>query len=1071
MIRFILVLILAFAGLAQAATSWEFDWETLPTVPSDLAKGIWYQGNCFSKALGDPFNSVELSTKYKRTGSKSARLYTDSKYKNADGHNNCWSYLDTEKGSRIVDGVTVTYYKQRNEPKFAWFNDASNDFEKYQIGEERWFRYSFYLPSDEGTFNYWNTGPYADKGVMIMQLFANNNPANAGDQSHEIAFILSGGPKMKVERGYGTTSETFSSLGTFNLKKDAWNDVVFMHTSHSSNGKFKMWLNCVDWANCTPSIDFTGPTGFSKFLDRYWKGGNYEIHIPEYNRAIAQYIDSHRMAKRGTETDAQMLAYMADAFSGNSGTNRPVTSYVYTEDFQANLDIENPKNLLNKKCRSEQYNRVVDPLNPGGSNYVFKAFQQGDTGCDESGITRYRTQLTVGHNQDNGQPLYVKQNEHTWLSFKFMVDPSVLDGSGQTFMLAQQVGESAMMIVGNDTLRVIPERYRVWDGSNFGDLIENRVTDIPITKGQWYSVVLHLYKRTSTQQDGIYEMWLNGVKKIDLDGIITGSDQIAAGGGQTTFDFGPYHGTGARPGDTTYFFDDIKFTRGANAYNLFGVGDKPTKTPDFEVNGGDPITSEQSVIEFTSNTDNMIRGCTMGGTTQSDEKPVNYYFESKAGGRFSGVDTSGFSPSGVVKCFDVTYAGRPDISIQNFSNFNASDNEATGLSVWGYTKARKIVKTNAAGTVGYTTGTFAGGDVKYRSTQGDSILFDFIYSCSGSYCNNIYFDVYYSDIMSPYSAPPVLRMTGTAGALVWENTSADEHGTNIVVTNATLAPGLYRSTLSWTAKDTMTTVNYKTAHGYKSPAEQGDEFYLHEIIMYKNPVTTVLVDDVMYAVTDTQPPALSDCSISNNKTGDSYTASILCNADEIGGTDYAMITTSATVPSVADVKAGTGGIWSSQKPATTAEVDFDASGMTYQDLWAWIVRCDGATVPNCPLTPYGATFDDEVGPGQVKKFKWSVAGNNAIFCLNPNTLALNPFTGDMSVVITAGDYFVSGAETNKLLYAPEIHFINGEGEMTEADVDYAVGSLNALPLGAGQYNYWATDGECRVDNTITLIAE
>jgi len=181
---------------------------------------------------------------------------------------------------------------------------------------------------------------------------------------------------------------------------------------------------------------------------------------------------------------------------------------------------------------------------------------------------------------------------------------------------------------------------------------------------------------------------------------------------------------------------------------------------------------------------------------------------------------------------------------------------------------------------------------------------------------------------------------------------------------------------------------------------------------------------VMYAVTDTQPPALSDCSISNNKTGDSYTASILCNADEIGGTDYAMITTSATVPSVADVKAGTGGIWSSQKPATTAEVDFDASGMTYQDLWAWIVRCDGATVPNCPLTPYGATFDDGVGPGQSKKIKFvsqvlrragvpftGTVERMAVWTANPlTTLRQSELFTASNVSFTSGN-FSSGAYT------------------------------------------------------------
>jgi len=65
MIRFAIAFLIAFTSNAFAAASFcTWDWETLPTAtdqndPSD----IWYQGNCFEKALGD-LNALTLGTYY-----------------------------------------------------------------------------------------------------------------------------------------------------------------------------------------------------------------------------------------------------------------------------------------------------------------------------------------------------------------------------------------------------------------------------------------------------------------------------------------------------------------------------------------------------------------------------------------------------------------------------------------------------------------------------------------------------------------------------------------------------------------------------------------------------------------------------------------------------------------------------------------------------------------------------------------------------------------------------------------------------------------------------------------------
>lgn len=797
MIRFLLLLL--FPLVANAATFWSFDWETLPTANSNESEGIFYQGNCFEKALGDPFNSIELSTKYVRTGTYSARLYTDSKYGNHQGKRSCASMYKTE----TITINNVVYNKHRMEPKFAYSATGLTDFVNYQVGEERWFRYSFYFPSDEGTFNNWNTGPYSSKGMMIMQIFAQGG---ASGGTHEVAFILSGGPKMKVEQVYGTKAdeEIFVDLGTFNLKKDAWNDVVFMHLpDYDSDGRLKVWLNCSDWANCTPVVDRSGPTSIFQFTDRYWKGGNYEMNVPVWDRAVAQYVDSHKMGKKDSETEAQMLALMADVF-------------------------------------------------------------------------------TTG-------------------------------GSG--------------------------------------------------------------------------------------------------GGGGT-----------------------------------------PTAT-DLVFNSGTPITSSQDPLSFTATGLTDVTNCEFNGGSPVAAK---FNYSTATGGVIVGPDTTGFAATGTATCYDENFTYNLTLDTTNFSNANTTDSQVTGLTDrWEYTTARRIEKTSTA----TSADAYLVYGTSYGAVVGDKVRFDITYSCLTTSCNNLYFD-----IMHNTGDDQRIRLAGTAGALtIGQAASVPLHGSSYFIRNYTLPENVYRAVMWFTATEDN---NYRIRAGWNNSAPVGNIVDLHEWVQRKNWTTKELTVPVTYSVADVTAPVLSSCFINNNLADGGYRAYLGCTGDEIGGTDYAMITTSDTSPDAADVIAGTGSIWFSQKPADSTTMEFDANGMSFQDLWAWFVRSDA---DDNLSTVASATFDDGLGVGEFKKFKWSEAVGNKIYCFNDETNNLEAFTGTMEIAITDSDWFGHGAVVTELAYSDEIVFTDGEAEMLETDLDF--GSINVLSTGAQGYNFWATDGTCRADNEIQLIVE
>jgi len=261
--------------------------------------------------------------------------------------------------------------------------------------------------------------------------------------------------------------------------------------------------------------------------------------------------------------------------------------------------------------------------------------------------------------------------------------------------------------------------------------------------------------------------------------------------------------------------------------------------------------------------------------------------------------------------------------------------------------------------------------------------------------------------------------------------------------------------------------------------EVGSVINLHEIIYRKNWKTTAIATPVTLDLGDTTPPDQPDCeAMTNTRDEDgTYVAKLTCTTNEIGGIDYAMITTSATVPSVADVKATTGAIWSSQKPATTTEISFEANGMSYQDLWGWIMRCDAAD--NCS-TVAGVTFDDGVGPGQSKKIKFAnnydgAGGNRLIYTRDVNgNPVLYPDTDTIDrLVILGGDpRYESPVEAPPVLATFRDVPLTDDGTLTVDETDVYSGSVNVLEVGIPQwFMLWNLDGSFNALGTIKPIAE
>lgn len=103
----------------------------------------------------------------------------------------------------------------------------------------------------------------------------------------------------------------------------------------------------------------------------------------------------------------------------------------------------------------------------------------------------------------------------------------------------------------------------------------------------------------------------------------------------------------------------------------------------------------------------------------------------------------------------------------------------------------------------------------------------------------------------------------------------------------------------------------------------------------------------------------------------------------------------------------------------------------------------------------------------TKKFVWSAANGNKIYVYDQTINRVVPFTGTMQVRICSSDVYQQGVTDSELAFAPSVTFSNGEGELNHSMI--SSGSVNDLLTGPQGYNFFATNGTYRVDNSIDLV--
>jgi len=612
---------------------------------------------------------------------------------------------------------------------------------------------------------------------------------------------------------------------------------------------------------------------------------------------------------------------------------------------------------------------------------------------------------------------------------------------------------------GNDGYTYV--QYRVSGGS---EQPSSKPGFVPVKNG-WNDFVLH-YKRDPTNT-GYMKIWLNGTVVHDR---LTAPSAIY-NHNSLRFKAGFYYAALNSPHRYVLYYDSIRI--GDETSSFAEVDPAQSETPVCPgphpscnpttgnsidtVNGGTAVPSS-TLIPFTATTDESIIGCQIGTLPESF---VNWDYTGNASGKFNTGDLSSLtSATQTLKCFHQPHTPPITTAYTSWTATNSTDAAFSG-DRYGYTTGLTVTQ---SGTSEYAETRIAIPDI-VTNVAGDKMQFDFTYSCLAGNCDNLYFTVEDESTASPYHRNAA---QGTAGALT-TSTLNGGFGTGFSVVNRTLGDNVYRAILKYTA--TATAAKYKLRVGMRNGVD-GQVMSLHEVIPRKNPTTTTIEKQITIAGTDVTAPTVTcttPMSVVPDPEFDTYTATVNCTTTEIGGDYFVMLKDTNAAPADSDVViAGTGAIRSATGTVDSMSISAEFTGLSYQDLWAYAVHQDAAT--NKATQPTSATFDDGVGIGQKKKFKWSIAGGNKIECFDSNLNLLVPFTGNMTVSITTGDYFSLGNTVNELVYAPVVAFTSGEAEFDDSDAS-VFGSVNSLVTGAQGYNFWATDGTCRADDAIQLIVE
>ncbi len=226
---------------------------------------------------------------------------------------------------------------------------------------------------------------------------------------------------------------------------------------------------------------------------------------------------------------------------------------------------------------------VSDPA--GGAGSVMRVYMDGSSAgrnLESGGVYKHRALISFGYNinnaPDRGTGIRFAAGKEYWFGFRYFVPSGVAANHRNkmafTFspMGGGAVGESTMLLAGNNRLHVYPERYK----NENNDLVENKAKamDAPIKNGAWNSIIIHwvrnpywLGKKLGQPPTGRFDFWVNGVE-YNSGPVYAGTDREARGEDDPRTRYGVYF-VEDRPGSYyEFYFDNIRIAEGADGKSL-----------------------------------------------------------------------------------------------------------------------------------------------------------------------------------------------------------------------------------------------------------------------------------------------------------------------------------------------------------------------------------------------------------------------------------------------------------------------------------------------------------------------
>ena len=369
-----------------------------------------------------------------------------------------------------------------------------------------------------------------------------------------------------------------------------------------------------------------------------------------------------------------------------------------------------------------------------------------------------------------------------------------------------------------------------------------------------------------------------------------------------------------------------------------------TQTPAIlTINGGSAVSDSATEVPFT--TENL-GGAVVGGYLGSDPNDSVYTawdFDAGNSGWFDAGDLSGFTSSPI----NLTLFYEPIANVATLNASNWIDNSQIVLTNfsgddWGYTSGLTITADGTPGTrvyshrnMGYTTPVSVGQRLKatmiYKLSAGADEVGLGIEDGSGNW----------------------ISFWGTPGSLT-EDTAApgSRFGTNRSVAERDLGNGIKRMTVFWTAA-TGDNFNSWTWRPFLKSPTVGQKLTIYGLYLQHewNAASGTVTKSFPIGITDSTAPTISNAALTlsysaniddDGDNTNNYTASYSFDVSELAEC-YMYRSSSATPPSTANLKAGTGAGWHQIEPSGETSISAEIIGVTYSQYYMHTLCTDSAS--------------------------------------------------------------------------------------------------------------------------------